>query len=89
MALNLTFLAVWLVTLASAMAVVHTTYSSRQSLQALEGLREQASAMRVEAGKYQLERSALASLTRVESIAHGKLDMVSPPAPETVLIIRE
>ena len=79
----------WMFCLGSALAVVYSTYESRLAIQGLEELRREAIGLKISAGQYQLERSALASYPRVETIAVEQLSMGSPNRSDTVLVVRE
>lgn len=83
------FICTWVFSLGSAFGVVYSTFETRNSVQTLESLRRQAVELKVVAGQYQLERSALASYPRVESLAKTELSMRRPQTEETVLMVRE
>ncbi len=83
------FLALWVLSLVSALGVVYTTYESRRAVQEIEELRREAIGLRVSTGKYLLEKSALGAYPRIETIAHEKLNMFTPISEKTVLVIRE
>lgn len=79
----------WLLSLVTAMSVVYTTFDSRKSVQRLEELRQEAIGLRVSSGQYKLEKSSLASYSRVESLAVEKLNMSVPESTKTVLVLRK
>lgn len=70
------------------MAVVYSSFESRQAMQALEVLRRDADRMSVVSGQYMLEISSWAAYSRVEKIAKKELKMVSPETAQTVLVYR-
>lgn len=86
---NLLFLVLWLVTVASAMGVVYSTYQSRKATQELESLRIEASGLQIMSGQYLLEKSSLSAYSRVEDIAIKQLKMVAPEPEKTVLVYRK
>lgn len=86
---NLLFLVLWLVTVASAMGVVYSTYQSRKATQELESLRIEASGLQIMSGQYLLEKSSLSAYSRVEDIAMKQLKMVTPEPEKTVLVYRK
>lgn len=83
------FIALWMASLASALAVVYSTFKTRESVRTLESLRSSAIELKVVSGKYQLEKSTLGAYARIESIAKSDLSMLSPSADQTVLVVRE
>jgi cell division protein FtsL len=84
----LAFVSLWLLCVVSALGVVNSTFESRQLIKELESLRDQTNAFKVEVGQYELEKSALASFSRVESIAVENLNMEMPQSDNTVLVRR-
>lgn len=78
--------ALWLVVVASALSVVYVTYLNRQSTQELESLRHSAGELQVRSGQYLLERSTLATYSRVGRLAEEKLGMTTPDIKQVVLI---
>jgi len=83
------FVALWLACLVSAFGVIHSTFTTREAVRNLESLRRVAIDLKVESGKYQLERSTLGAFSRVESIATESLRMSAPQPVKTVLVVRE
>jgi len=83
------FMLVWLACLVSAFGVIYSTFTTRESVRELENLRRTAVDLRVESGKYQLEKSTLGAFSRVESIASQNLNMAAPEPMKTVLVVRE
>ena len=72
--------------LMSAIGVVYAKYLSRKhfvDLQELQLMREQVA---VEWGRLQLEESTLATHSKVESMARGRLDMHLPHIDEVMVI---
>lgn len=69
----------WAAVTVSAIGVVYSTFAARQATAELEDLRREASSLQVVSGQYLLEKSTLASYTRVEVEAEKKLDMQVPP----------
>lgn len=84
----LAFVALWLFCVASAMGVVNTAFESRQLIRNLEQLRQQTNAYKVAVGQYELEKSSLASFSRVETIAVENLNMEMPKSANTILVKR-
>lgn len=76
----------WLLVVGSALGVVHTTHEGRQRLNDLETLRREAAGLQVEWGQYLLEQSTWAAYSRIEQIAHGKLQMQVPEAADIVVL---
>lgn len=86
---NTSFVCLWLLSLGTALSVVFSTFESRQSIHALETLRREAVELKVSAGQFRLEKSALAAYPRIESVAKEKLHMSVPETQSTILIVRE
>ncbi len=82
-------LVLWLSSVSSAMAVVYSTYQSRQATQELENLRREASGLRVISGQYMLEKSSWAAYSRVEQLATNELDMDVPKPKDVVLVYKK
>lgn len=79
----------WSLALGSAIAVVYTTYESRQAIQKLEGLRRASADLKVTSGQYLLEKSSWAAYSRIEDVAHEKLNMFVPKSEETILVYKK
>lgn len=70
----------------SGIAVVYAKYLSRKHFVQLQALRAERDQAEIRWDRLQLEESALAAYSRVEAMAHDKLDMRIPrPAEVTVL----
>lgn len=78
----------WLGILVSSLGVVYSTFEARQATQELEELRRQVANLQVESGKYLLEKSALATYTRVESEAETQLGMQVPAVESLIMVHR-
>ncbi|CAA0083807.1 Cell division protein FtsL [BD1-7 clade bacterium] len=79
-------LLLWPAVILSALAVVFTTHASRQNFIAWQNLIKQGQEFEVEWGQLLIERSTLASYTRLEQIAAEKLDMAVPTAKQIVVV---
>ncbi|GAA0714139.1 cell division protein FtsL [Dokdonella soli] len=77
-----------LATVASAIGVVYARQQSRLAFVELTRLGNERDDLNFEFGRLQLEQATWAENNRIEQIARGKLGMVSPSAPETVVIKR-
>lgn len=77
----------WVVVILSAVAVVYTSHLCRQLYSELSLLERKENALQVEWGRYLLEQSSWASLSRVEHLAVTKLNM-HVPAPDEIVIVR-
>lgn len=76
----------WVGAVASALAVVDTTYRVRAATRELESLRHTAAALEVRSGQFLLERGALANYARIEARAIDELSMTVPDADHLVII---
>lgn len=76
----------WLLVIASALAVVASTHQVRKQTNTLETLRREAAQLQVEWGQYLLEQSTWAAYSRVEAIATQKLGMF-PATAEDILMV--
>lgn len=83
----LAVLVLWLAVVASSFAVVMTTYQVRAQVNELEMLRRESSELRVEWGRYLLERSTLAAYGRVEKIAIEQLQMHVPSGDKIEIVV--
>lgn len=76
----------WCAVLATSLGVVYTTHSTRQATQTLESLRNEATALQVEAGQFLLERSSLSTYARIEQLASSELEMKVPQSSQIMLV---
>jgi cell division protein FtsL len=76
----------WVLVVASALAVVDSTQQVRKRVDRLEVLRREAAEAQVEWGKYLLEQSALAAYGRIERAATNELNMQVPGAEQIVVV---
>ncbi len=74
--------------LVSAIAVVEVKHESRKHFVALQALEKERDQMNVEWGRLQLEQGTWATHSRVERIAHKRLQMVIPETESIVIIKR-
>ncbi len=79
-------LALWLLVMASALAVVQVSHLCRQRYSELASLQRQENRLQVQWGQYLLEQSSWASLTRIEAIAQDKLGMQVPETDDVVMV---
>ncbi|HEX6613805.1 MAG TPA: cell division protein FtsL [Rhodanobacteraceae bacterium] len=77
-----------LAVMASAIAVVWARHQGRVSFVELTQLQNDRDALNVEFGRLELEQATWAAPGRVEQIARGQLDMMTP-APGQVELIRQ
>ena len=70
----------------SALSVVYVSHLCRQLYNDLSKLEQEANAFQVEWGRYLLEQSSWASLSRIEQLATGRLQMRVPGAEEIIVI---
>ena len=82
----LTVAVLWLLVIASALAVVASTHQVRKHTNSLETLRREAGQLQVEWGQYLLEQSTWASYSRVEAIAAQQLGMFPATAEQIVMV---
>ena len=76
----------WLAAMSSGLAVIYSTYESRQLLNELEGLHRVANELHAERSRYLLEFSTWAAYSRVEGEARKRLDMQLPNAEKIVIV---
>lgn len=76
----------WVAVVASALAVVFTTHSTRLATHELETLRHAAVDLHVESGQLLLEKSSLSAYARVERKAVETLHMTVPSIEEMVIV---
>ncbi len=77
---------VWIAVICSALSVVYVSHLCRQLYNELSSLEQEANSLQVEWGRYLLEQSSWASLTRIEQLARDRLHMRVPGAEEIVVI---
>lgn len=76
----------WLMVMATAIAVVNVTHASRLKLNQLEQLRRESNQLQVIWGQLLLEQGTWADYSRVEKLAQKKLNMKSPQIDEMVIV---
>jgi len=81
--------ALWVLVLASALAVVASTHQTRNQVDRLETLRRDAAELQVVWGQYMLEQSTWAAYSRVERLAREELDMLLPRVEDIVMVVHE
>ena len=69
----------------TALAVVYSTFNTRQLFIQLQALQAQAAAQQVTQGRLLLESSAWSSLASVENAARNQLSMREPSAQQLVV----
>lgn len=77
----------WLAVVLSALSVVYVSHLCRQLYNELAKMEQEANALQVEWGRYLLEQSSWASLSRVEQLAKSQLQM-RVPEPNEIVIVR-
>jgi cell division protein FtsL len=77
---------VWMAVICSALSVIYVSHLCRQLYGELSRLEQESNALQVEWGRYLLEQSSWASLSRIERLAKGQLNMRAPGAEEIVVI---
>ncbi len=77
----------WLALVLSALSVIYVSHLCRQLYNELSKLEQEANALQVEWGRYLLEQSSWASLSRVEQLAESQLQM-RVPEPDEIIIVR-
>lgn len=70
----------------TGLGIVHTTFVSRQLLNARQGLEQQRNLLQVEWGRLLLEQSSLVAQGKVEDMARTQLDMTVPDIGKTVVL---
>lgn len=73
--------------LATAVGVIYTAHSSRDLFRELEQARHENNEIQLEWRQLLLERSALSSHARVESLARTELQMTPPPEQLQVMVV--
>ncbi|MCB1667697.1 MAG: cell division protein FtsL [Porticoccaceae bacterium] len=81
-------LALWVGVLLSSVAVIYTSHLCRQLYADLSLLEREKNSLQVEWGRYLLEQSSWASLSRVEQVAVTKLNMQVPEPDDIVMVQR-
>jgi cell division protein FtsL len=69
-----------------ALAVVTSQHEARKLIFALEQEQEHSRELEIEWGQLQLEQSTWATPSRVERIAHSKLEMSAPDSKRVVVL---
>ena len=77
---------VWFSVVCSALSVVYVSHLCRQLYNELSGLEQEANTLQVEWGRYLLEQSSWASLSRIEQLAKNRLEMRAPTTEEIVVV---
>jgi len=77
----------WLLLVLSALSVIYVSHLCRQLYNELAKLEQEANALQVEWGRYLLEQSSWASLSRVEQLAKSEMQM-RVPKPGEVIVVR-
>lgn len=77
----------WLAVVLSALSVIYVSHLCRQLYNELAKMEQEANALQVEWGRYLLEQSSWASLSRVEQLAKSQLQM-RVPEPSEIVIVR-
>jgi cell division protein FtsL len=70
----------------TGLGIVHTTFVSRQLLNARQGLEQQRNQLQVEWGRLLLEQSSLVAQGKVEDVARSQLDMDVPELEKTIVL---
>ena len=77
---------VWVAVICSALSVVYVSHLCRQLYSELSRLEQDTNTLQVERGRYLLEQSSWASLSRIERLAKSRLRMRVPGAEEIVVV---
>jgi len=83
---RISFIAMSLLVLSSAVSVVYSRHESRKLFVALQEMQEQRDDMNVEWGKLQIEQSTWATHSRVAGKATKQLDMIVPKTENIQMI---
>lgn len=78
--------AVWMTVICSALSVVYVSHLCRQLHSELSRLEQEENTLQVEWGRYLLEQSSWASLSRIEQLAKSHLHMRVPNTEEIVVV---
>lgn len=76
----------WVMLIASSLAVVYTTYKTRVEFNNLEALKREHNKLQVVLSQYLLEESTWASFSRIEKVATERLGMQLPKAEHVIMI---
>ncbi|WP_323845065.1 cell division protein FtsL [Microbulbifer magnicolonia] len=79
----------WLATIASALAVVHTTQRNRELTAELGRAQKARDELRYEQERLLLEKGAWSAYSRIEKAAREELNMHVPAANERVLVTKK
>ena len=79
----------WFATIASALAVVHTTQRSRELTAQLVQAQKTRDELRYEQERLLLEKGAWSAYSRIERVAREKLNMHVPAPDERVLVTKK
>jgi cell division protein FtsL len=83
---RLTVVALGLALLASAVGVVYAKHQARSRFVELQRLVKERDSLDIEWGQLQLEQSTWAANSRVETVATGELNMVTPQAADLRIV---
>lgn len=78
--------ALWAMVLLSSVAVIYVSHLCRQLYSDLSLLERDRNGLQVEWGRYLLEKSSWASLSRIEQLATSRLNMRVPASDEIVMV---
>lgn len=76
----------WLAVIGSALAVVYVSHLCRELNGELAQMEQEANGLQVEWGRYLLEQSSWASLSRIEQLASSRLSMRVPEMEDIVMV---
>ena len=82
----LVILATVIITIGSALSVIHVTHLNRQLYSRLQDLQQQQDLLESEYEKLLLEQSAWADYSRVEKISKSRLAMKTPVAGDVIMV---
>ena len=78
--------ALWVLVGVSAFAVILSSFNSRQSFFEWQALLKQAQGFDVEWGQLLIEKSSLASYSRLEDVAKDELKMTAPKTDRIIVV---
>jgi cell division protein FtsL len=78
--------AMWVAVICSALSVIYVSHLCRELYGDLSKLEQESNTLQVEWGRYLLEQSSWASLSRIEQLAKERLEMRVPGAGEIVVV---